>query len=56
MLDDKESNILNKPEIFDLTTELIQSDYALNFDNASKKYKALIAADIKNSEDDLLDW
>ena len=56
ILDDSESNILNQSNVFDLTSDLIRSDYALNYDIALKKYNSLKKLEKKNITNEFLDW
>lgn len=56
ILDDTESNILNQSNVFDLTSELIRSGFALKYDSALKKYKSLKKLESKNISNEFLNW
>jgi hypothetical protein len=56
ILSDEESNILNKENMFDLTSDLIKSDCALKYDTALKKHKQLTTLIKSKSDNEFLDW
>lgn len=56
ILDEKETNVLNNPIIFDMTSELIKSDFALKYDSALIKYNQLKAKSNNYIESEFLDW
>ena len=55
-LDDKEDNILNNLEVFEIVNDLIMGDYSLIYDKALKKLNTLEKSNSINVKNDLLNW